>query len=90
MLGIQESALNNIWNHYDSLLNMAWQSEESSIDRTTQILLATMSAEIQQKIADEGNTADLIGDLFKAGTIFLGSDSGSGTRDKIVDLLTFS
>lgn len=77
LLGLQQSALNNIWDHYDTVLNFAFKQEESALDRATQIAISTISAEVQKTIADSKENTGLISDLFKAGSTLLASESGS-------------
>ena len=87
MLGLQQSALNNVWNHYDTLLNMAYQSEESALDRAVQLALTTLQVDADRRIAEESSTSGLIGDIFEAGAVILGSDSGSSIVDKVAGWL---
>lgn len=87
MLGLQQSALNNVWNHYDTILNMAYQSEESALDRAVQLALTTLQVDAERRIAEESSTSSLIGDIFEAGAIILGSDSGNSIVDKVAGWL---
>ena len=75
LLGLQQSALNNIWNHYDTLLNMSFQSEENEKNRALDAALATLDAEARKKLAEDNKTSDLLGDLFEGVTTIIGSDS---------------
>jgi len=77
LLGIQQTAMNNIWQHYDTLLNYAFQSEESALDRAQNILLTNMSSELQRQIADEQADSGLISDLVTGGVSLLATDSGN-------------
>jgi len=77
LLGLQTNALNNIWDHYDTLLNFAFKEEQSSLDRASQLAIATISAEVQQQIADQKENTGLISDIFGAGATLLSSESGS-------------
>lgn len=77
LLGVQQSALNNIWDHYDTVLNFAFKEEQSSLDRASQLAIATISAEVQQQIADSKENTGLISDIFGAGATLLASESGS-------------
>lgn len=77
LLGIQQTALNNIWQHYDTLLNFAYQSEESAIDRAQNLLLATMSADMQRQIAEEAADTDLITGIVTGGVRMLTTESGN-------------
>lgn len=86
LLGIQQSALNNIWDHYDTILDMAFKSEESTLDRAVNVAIATISADVQKQIAKSGENTSLISDIFKAGTSFLLSDSGGDVVSRVFDL----
>ena len=83
MLDMQNSALSNLWNHYDTLLNMAWKSEENAIDRSTQIAIATMQEELRKQISEADADSNLLSGIFKAGAAFLGTNTGSSLLDKI-------
>jgi len=67
LLGIQQTAQNNIWNHYDTILNMAFQAQESATDRATNVAIATIDAEMRKKIADDQQTSSFLGDIFEFG-----------------------
>ena len=73
---LQGSALNNLWNHYDTVLNMAFKAEESKLDRANNLVIASMTAEMQKQIAEAEADAGLIGGLFEAGSTFVSSASG--------------
>ena len=78
LLGIQQTALNNIWNHYDSLLNFAFERGESALDRATNLALATMQEEMAAQIAQAESDAGLIGGIFEFGSKIIASDTGKG------------
>jgi len=81
LLGLQQNALNNIWDHYDTILNFAFKEEQSSLDRAAQLAIATMSAEVQQQIAEDKESTGLISSIFGAGATLLSSESGSVIGD---------
>jgi hypothetical protein len=78
MLDLQASALSNIWGMYDTLLNMAYKSEESALDRTFQLTLQTMKDELATALQNAEGDDDLIAALFNAGAKFAGTETGSG------------
>lgn len=78
MLDLQSSALANIWGMYDTLLNMAYKSEESALDRTFQLTLQTMKDDLSRALQDAEGDDDLIAALFNAGAKFAGTETGSG------------
>ena len=82
LLGIQQTALNNIWQHYDTLLNFAFQAEESDKDRAQNLLLTTMSADLQRQIAAEQADSGLISDLITGGVALLATESGNNVLRK--------
>lgn len=84
LLGVQQTALNNIWNHYDTLLNMAWKSEESALDRSTQIAIATLQEQMRAAVAESGADGTLLSGLFKAGATILTSNSGESVLSKVL------
>lgn len=75
LLGLQQSGLNNIWNHYDTLLNMAFQTEENAKDRAANVAIATLDAEARKQLAEDGANSSLIGDIFEGAVTILGSDT---------------
>jgi hypothetical protein len=79
LLGLKQNALNNIWNHYDTMLNMAFQREESAKDRATNAALATLDAEARAKLAEEKATSDLLGDIFEGVTTIIADDTAWDT-----------
>jgi hypothetical protein len=81
LLGLQQNALNNIWDHYDTVLNFAFKEEQSALDRATQVAIATLSAEIQKQIAEDKESTGLISSIFGAGATLLSSESGSVVGD---------
>lgn len=83
MLDMQNTSLNNLWNHYDTLLNMAWKSEENAIDRATQIAIATMQEEMRKQIAEADSDGNLLAGIFKAGATILGSDTGKSVLESL-------
>ena len=78
MLDLQASALSNIWGMYDTLLNMAYKSEESALDRTFQLTLQTMKDELATALQNAEGDDDLIAALFNAGAKFAGTETGAG------------
>lgn len=79
LLGLKQNALNNIWNHYDTMLNMAFQREESAKDRATNAALATLDAEARAKIAEDSATSTLLGDIFEGVTTIIADDTAWDT-----------
>ena len=77
LLGVQQTALNNIWDHYDTLLNFTFKAEESAIDRATQLAIATLQAEAEAASAAAKAEGGLISGLFTAGASILSSDTGA-------------
>ena len=84
LLGVQQTALNNIWNHYDTLLNMAWKSDESALDRSTQIAIATLQEQMRTAVAEAEADGSLLSGIFTAGANILTSQSGSSVLGKIL------
>jgi len=83
LLGIQQTALNNIWQHYDMLLNFAFQATESDKDRAQNLLLTNMSADLQRQIADEQADSGLISDLVTGGVSLLATNAGNNVLRKL-------
>jgi hypothetical protein len=79
LFGIQQSSLNNIWDHYDTVLNFAFKAEESAMDRAVNLAIASMDAEMRKQIADESSSSDLISTIFTAGAKIVASPSGWDT-----------
>ena len=79
LLGIQQTSLNNIWNHYDTLLNMAFKAEESALDRAANLAIAAMQEEMRSAIQSATNDSNLISSIFQGGSRILASDSGWDT-----------
>lgn len=84
LLGIQQSALNNIWDHYDTILDMAFKSEESALDRAVNVAISTISASVQAEIQKSKENTDLISDIFDSATSILVSESGSSIIGNIL------
>lgn len=82
MLDLQDSALANIWSMYDTLLNMAYKSEETALDREFQLVLQTMKNEMATALQDEKSNSDIIASLFNAGASFASTRTGSTLLDK--------
>mgnify|MGYP007089932801 FL=1 len=83
MLDMQNTSLNNIWNHYDTLLNMTWKSEENAIDRATQVAIATMQEEMRKAIAEADSDGSLLAGIFSAGAKIIGSDTGKSILESM-------
>lgn len=81
-LGLQNAALNNVWDHFDSMLSYSFQAEESAKNRATTLATASMSSEMQKQIADEASDSSLIEGIFTAGATLLSSDAGGSLLDK--------
>lgn len=78
---LQMTALNNMWNHYDGVLNMTWKSRESQLDRAIQLSIATMQEEMRKRISQAESDSSLISSIFESGTKLILSDSGSELFD---------
>ena len=87
LLGIQQTALNNIWQHYDTILNYTYQAEQNEIDRAYQLMLTTMSQEFQRSVQEDSDLMDLFGDGIKSAAMIASSQSG---RDFIASINPFS
>lgn len=61
LLGIQQTALNNIWQHYDTLLNYTFQTEENERDRAFQVMLTTLTADMKASMQEDSDLMDLFG-----------------------------
>lgn len=84
LLGIQQTALNNIWQHYDTILNYAYQSEQNEIDRAYQLMLTSMSQEFQRSVQEDSDLMGLVSSGIKSAAIIASSKSG---RDWVSDVL---
>jgi len=86
LLDIQNTALSNIWNHFDTVLNYAFQSEENEKDRAAQLMLTNLSADLKAAMQQDSDLMDLFG-------IAMGSAVKIGTSkvgiDWVGDLLDF-
>ena len=85
LLGIQQTSLNNIWQHYDTILNYAYQAEQNSIDRAYQLMLTTMTQEFQKSVQEDSDLMSLVGSGIKSAAIIAASPSG---RNWVSDLIT--
>lgn len=77
LLDIQMTALNNIWQHFDTVLNYAFQAEESDKDRAFQIALTELSSQLKAKLQEDSDLMDLFGIGIESGVKLLASESGS-------------
>jgi hypothetical protein len=77
LFGIQQSSLNNIWDHFDQMVGYSFDSEEGALNRAVNLTIASMNADIQKQIADSGADSDLITAIFSMGARFVGTDTGS-------------
>jgi len=77
LLDIRQSALNNIWQHYDTVLNYAFTAEESEKERAFNLVLTNLSAELQAKIQEDSDLMDLLGDGIE-GLVKIGTSQSSG------------
>lgn len=82
MLDLQDSALANIWSMFDTMLNMAFKSEENAKDREFQLIMQTMKSEISKALQEEESNSDIIAALFNAGATFAGTSKGGDLIDK--------
>lgn len=82
LLALQQTSLNNIWDHYDTILNFAFKAEENQLDRATNLAIATMDAEMRSRIADQEADSGLIESIFNAGARFVSTESGQNLIDK--------
>lgn len=76
LLAVQQTALNNIWQHYDTLLSYAFTAEESSKERALNLTISSMNAEMQRQIAEDSSFLDSITGIVSGGATLLGSESG--------------
>lgn len=76
LFGIQQSSLNNIWDHYDTLLNFSFKAEESEKDRAINLAIASLDAETRTAIQNAANDSDIFKAIFTAGARVLSSDTG--------------
>lgn len=76
LFGIQQSSLNNIWDHYDTILNFSFKSEESEKDRAINLAIASLDAETRTAIQNAANDSDIFKAIFTAGAQILSSESG--------------
>jgi hypothetical protein len=86
LLAVQQTALNNIWQHYDSLLDFAFRAEEGAMDRASNLAIASMSAEMQRQIAEAEADTGLISSIFEGGTRLLASESGKSLFSELVGI----
>lgn len=77
LLDIQMTSLNNLWQHFDTVLNYAFQSEESERDRAFQIALTQMTNELKAKLQEDSDLMDLLGLGVESAVTLLASESGS-------------
>lgn len=76
LFGIQQSSLNNIRDHYDTVLNFAFKAEESAMDRTVNMAMASLDADTRKAIQSAAEDSDLFAAIFNAGARILASESG--------------
>ena len=84
LLDIQMTSLNNLWQHFDTVLNYAFQSTESEKDRAFQIALTQMTSELKAKLQEDSDLMDLLGIGISSGVELLASNSGSSWLSKIL------
>jgi len=78
LLDIQNTALSNIWNHFDTVLNYAFQSQENERDRAAQLMLTNLSADLKASMQADSDLMKLfgvaMGSAVKIGTSQIGID----------------
>lgn len=77
LLDIQMTSLNNLWQHFDTVLNYAFQAEQSDKDRAFQIALTQLTSELKAKLQEDSDLMDLLGVGVSSAVELLASDSGS-------------
>lgn len=77
LLDIQMTSLNNLWQHFDTVLNYAFQAEQSDKDRAFQIALTQMTNELKAKLQDDSELMDLLGVGVESAVTLLASDTGA-------------
>ena len=75
LLDVRQSALNNIWQHYDTVLNFAFTAEENAIARAHALILTSLQAELQSKISEDSDMMTLLG-VGVEGLVRLGTSKG--------------
>ena len=83
LLDIQTTSLNNIWQHFDSVLNFAFQEQENESDRNYQLMLTTLANEMQASTQADSDLMSLIGTGFQSAAIIAGSPTGNSFYDRV-------
>ena len=83
-LGLQKDSLDQLWDHYDSIITYAFEAAEGEAERATNLLVAGMTAEAQKQLAEATKDAGLWTSLGSAAGAILSSSSG---QDLVSDLL---
>lgn len=70
MVGISTEQLNRLWDRSDAMLDYAWKSTESQLDRDAAITMAKLNGKIAEKAADSKGFGELLGSV---GSSIIGS-----------------
>lgn len=70
MVGISTEQLNRLWDRSDAMLDYAWKSTESQLDRNAAIALHKLDAKLQSKAADQKGFGEMLGTI---GSTIVGS-----------------
>ena len=80
LLGLSNTAYNNLWQHYGDIMEWAWTSSENNAERVMQMAMAELDAKVRKdmknleaEISEAENIGGLVSDLFfkpVAGTLF--------------------
>jgi len=70
-IGISTEMLNRLWDRSDSILDYAWKSAESDLDRKNVITVAKLQAQMQADSDNATGTGNLIGTLLGIGANLL-------------------
>ena len=71
LLGVQQTAYNNMWQQYRDTMEFAWDASENQLERMNKIAMAQMQIDASTKAADKAADAAMWGSLGSfAGTLF--------------------
>jgi hypothetical protein len=70
MVGISTEQLNRLWDRSDSMLDYAWKSTESQLDRNAAISMSKLNAKLKSKAADQAGFGQMLGTI---GSTIVGS-----------------
>jgi hypothetical protein len=63
MVGISTEQLNRLWDRSDAMLDYAWKSTESQMDRDAAIAIKKLDAKLQSKAADKKGFGEMLGTI---------------------------